>query len=204
MVPPVVVVTNILSVTAVTPDPTVLINVNPADTGGNASGNTPFLRAYTAGSIVTLTAPTNSGTANFQQWLRDGVFYTATLNATIAMVANITMTAVFVVPPPQYTLTVRSVAPSSGVGISVIPPDNSGNGNGVTLFTRLYNVGSFVTVGAPPAAAGNVFQKWQRDGLDVTTNMAMTILMDANHSVTAVYIHMPGPVDPPPISPGGV
>ncbi|OGV68576.1 MAG: hypothetical protein A2283_10885 [Lentisphaerae bacterium RIFOXYA12_FULL_48_11] len=193
-----------LTVTSVTPDPTVTINVSPADAGGNTGGNTTFIRSYLSGSIVTMTAPTNSGTANFQQWLRDGIFYTASRNATIAMVTNITMTAVYVAPPAQYTLEVRSINPSTGVTITVNPPDNMANSDGSTFFTRIYTVGSFATVSAPATAGGNVFQKWQRDGLDATTNLILTTFMNTNHSVTAVYIRMPGPIVPPPQSPGGV
>lgn len=193
-----------VTVNSVSPDPTVAINVNPADSNGDSGGNTTFVRTYLSGSIATFTAPTNSGTANFQQWLRNGIFYTASRIATIAVVTNITMTAVFVAPPAQYTLTVRSSNPSAGVPITVNPPDNLGNSDGSTLFTRIYTIGSFATVTAPPTAGGNVFQKWQRDGLDATTNLILTTFMNTNHTVTAVYIRMPGPIDPPPMSPGGV
>jgi hypothetical protein len=80
-----------------------------------------------------------------------------------------------------------SVNPNSGVPFTVNPSDNNGANNGVTLFTRIYGSNMAVTVTAPAGANGNAFVKWQRDGLDLTTNFTATLTMDANHLLTAVY-----------------
>lgn len=193
-----------LLVTSQNPNSGVLVTINPGDISGFAAGNTAFSRTYWTGTLVTLNATTNTGSTVFQQWLRDGIFYSANHIATIAMITNMTMTAVYVTPPPNYVLTVRSSSPLTGVPIIVNPPDNNSQANGTTIFTRLYVSGSFVTLTAPPVATGNVFQKWQSDGIDITTNLVTTIFMNTNHTATAVYIYQPGPIDPPPISPGGV
>jgi hypothetical protein len=85
-------------------------------------------------------------------------------------------------------LTVASLNPASGVAITVSPNDNSGNGNGATQFTRTYNTNTVVSLTAPATASGNNFQKWQRDGVDFSVNAAVNVTMDANHTMTAVYL----------------
>ena len=90
------------------------------------------------------------------------------------------------------TLTVASTNPNNGVNISVSPTDNNGLGNGTTQFTRTYNLNhTMVTLTAPLTAGGNVFQKWQRGGLDYSTSLAAITLMDASHTMTAVYVPAP-------------
>jgi hypothetical protein len=96
------------------------------------------------------------------------------------------------VTPPVSTLTrmltVASSNPGSGVSITVSPNDNSNQGNGTTPFTRVYNNNSNVSMTAPAAAGGNNFQKWQRDGLDLATTQSTNVMMDADHTLTAVYV----------------
>jgi hypothetical protein len=193
-----------LTVNSINPSSGIPIDISPSDMNGNTDGNTQFNRIYSAGTAVTLTAPANSGTDIFLEWLRNGVFYSASRTVSIAMVANTTMTARYVEPSTVYTLLVRSSSPLSGADITVNPLDNNGNGNGTTVFSRLYTVGNYVTVVAAPTAGGNFFQRWQLDGVNITTNSTATIFMDNNHIITAVYVHTPGPIEPPPISPGGV
>jgi hypothetical protein len=86
------------------------------------------------------------------------------------------------------TLTVSSVNPSNGAAITVSPDDNNDAANGTTQFQRLYNNGVTVSLTAPGAVSVNKFQKWQRDGADVTTNASTTVVMDGNHTMTAVYV----------------
>ena len=45
-----------------------------------------------------------------------------------------------------------------------------------------------VSLTAPGVVSGNNFQKWQRDGADLTTNASTTVVMDGNHTMTAVYV----------------
>jgi len=93
----------------------------------------------------------------------------------------------FLTPPPR-TLTVASSNPASGVNITVTPNDNGGLGSGTTLFTRTYSQNTTVTLTAPATASGNNFQKWQRDGVDLTTNQSASVVMGADHTMTAVYV----------------
>lgn len=98
-------------------------------------------------------------------------------------------------PPPTRTLTVMSSNPSSGVSITVSPNDNNGQGNGVTPFTRIYNNNTNMALTAPATAGGNSFLKWQLDGVDLTTGLLTNFVMDADHTITAVYVSTP-PLQP--------
>lgn len=86
------------------------------------------------------------------------------------------------------TLTVASANPSSGVSITVSPNDNSGFGNGTTQFSRTYNNNTTVNLTAPATAGGNNFQKWQRNGVDWSFSQATNVTLDANYTMTAVYV----------------
>ncbi len=89
---------------------------------------------------------------------------------------------------PPRTLTVASANPASGVSIIVSPVDKNSLSNGATQFTRSYNNNTPVTLTAPATAGSNSFQKWQRNGVDVATTLTTTITMDANYTMTAVYV----------------
>ena len=84
-------------------------------------------------------------------------------------------------------LTVASSNPTSGVNITVSPADSGGQSNGTTPFTRGYAPNTTVSLTAPATASGNTFVKWQRDGVDVSTNLATSVMMDSDHAMTAVY-----------------
>jgi predicted lipoprotein with Yx(FWY)xxD motif len=175
-----------LTVASVNPSSGVSITVSPNDNGGLGNGTTQFTRNYNNNTNVNLTAPATAGGNNFQKWQRNGVDWATTATTTVTLDANYTMTAIYVTP--QRTLTVASVNPNSGVSITVSPNDNSGSGNGITPFTRTYNNNTTVTLTAPLTAAGNNFQKWQRNGVDWATTAATTMTLDANLTMTAVYL----------------
>jgi len=86
------------------------------------------------------------------------------------------------------TLTVASANPGSGVIISVSPTDNNGSGNGTTPFSRTYNNNTNATLTAPATAGGNNFQKWQRDGVDWSFSQSTNVTLDADYTMTAVYV----------------
>jgi len=89
---------------------------------------------------------------------------------------------------PTNTLTVVSLNPNSGVSISVSPVDNNADGDGTTQFTRIYNMGVSVTLTAPAIVGNNEFEKWQRDGLDYSTNRVVTPTLNTDSTMTAVYV----------------
>lgn len=97
---------------------------------------------------------------------------------------------VFVNHAPTATLMVTS-NPSSGVNITVTPNDNNGQGGGATTFTRTYNRNASVALSAPLTSGAANFQSWQRDGVNYSTNSNVSVVMDTNHTMTAVYVIPP-------------
>ena len=179
-------VTQTLTVGSTNPTSGVNITVSPNDNSGLGNGATPFNRTYNLNTNVALTAPATAGGNNFQKWQRNGVDFSFNQSTTVAMDADYTLTAIYVTP--TRTLTVASANPASGVSITVSPNDNSGLGNGATPFNRTYNLNTNVTLTAPATAGGNDFQKWQRNGTDWSTNRSTSVIMDANYTMTAVYV----------------
>jgi surface antigen len=92
-----------------------------------------------------------------------------------------------IVDPVVRSLTVNAANANGSVGIAVTPLDNNGFGDGGTAFTRTYSINASVFLTATPTVGNATFQKWQRDGVDLTTNLSATVVMNANHTMTAVY-----------------
>ena len=177
-----------LVVTSVNPSSGVNIVVSPNDNNGNGNGTTQFARTYDNITSVTLTAPTTASGNNFQKWQEDGVDYSTSNNVNVVMNMNHIMTAVYQTPvPTTKTLTISSINPASGVSITVSPNDNNNQGNGTTQFQRTYNNGTSVNLSAPLMASGNLFQKWQSNGSDYSTNQNISVDMNSDYTLTAVY-----------------
>ncbi|MGD7651632.1 MAG: Ig-like domain-containing protein, partial [Verrucomicrobiales bacterium] len=85
------------------------------------------------------------------------------------------------------TLTVNS-SPVSGLDVTVSPADLAGNTDGVTSFSRSYADATSVTLTATAASGPHVFEKWQFDGADFSTNPTVTVALDDDHTLTAVYL----------------
>ena len=178
--------TRTLTVASSNPGSGVSITVSPNDNGNLGSGTTQFSRTYNNNTNVTLTAPATAGGNNFQKWRRNGSDWSTNPSTSVMMDANYTMTAVYLAP--TRTLTVASSNPGSGVSISVVPSDNGNLGSGTTQFSRTYNNNTNVVLIAPATAGGNNFQKWQRNGSDWSNNRTTSVTMDANYTMTAVYV----------------
>ena len=88
-------------------------------------------------------------------------------------------------PPVTYTLTVNTVNPTTGVGMTVSPADNSGAANGTASFTRTYNSGTAVTVTAPATSGNDTFTSWS--GCTTASTETCNVTMSANATVTATY-----------------
>ena len=176
----------VLTVGSQNPASGVSISGVTLDNNGAGDGQTPFTRVYYPGSNVVLTAlysPTNGYV--FSQWLRNGAFLTTNRTASITIVSDTTLIAVYVPPP---VVTVASVNPGAGISITNVTSDNNGNGDGVTVFARVYYPGSNMTATAPfLAPAGNYFMHWLRDGAVLTSNMTASIIVMADTTLSAEY-----------------
>lgn len=166
----------------------VSIAVSPNDIGGESDGVTQFARTYIEKTQITLTAPVTASGNSFKQWLLDGIVATSNQSLIISLSRDRTAIAVYETPLPEtHLLTVHSVNPASGVSIAVSPNDSSGQGNGTTQFTRIYNTNIQVTLMAPATADGNMFEFWLLDGLVATTNQTLVVSVDSDHDATAHY-----------------
>src|ERR1700752_2315660 len=194
-----------LTIASSNPNSGIAVQVVAADNNGVSNGNTQFTVTYDQFTTITLIAPGSAGgDLIFLKWQKDGVDSSSTTVTSVTMDVDHTLTAVYG-PTPTFQLTVGSTNPSSGVSINVSPNDNGGLGNGTTQFTRTYNHFTTVSLSAPISAGGNsYFQKWQRDGVDLTTTRNTTVNMGSNHTMTAVYVTLPPqPTLPPPPTPTG-
>ena len=88
------------------------------------------------------------------------------------------------------TLGVEST-PVTGVNVALAPSDNNGNAAGITHFSRVYLNATTVTLTAPSAASGYRFQAWLKDGANPVTSPVVSITMDADCNMTAVYVEAP-------------
>jgi subtilisin family serine protease len=91
-------------------------------------------------------------------------------------------------PPPPRTRTVVSTNPDAGVAVTLSPLDIGGQGGGPTPLARVYAANTVVNVTAPLNAESKTFQKWQRNGADFSTNRTIAITLDADQTLTAVYV----------------
>ena len=194
-----------VTVASSNPNSGIAVQVVQVDHNGLSNGTTQFTRTYDQFTTVTLIAPfSGGGELIFQKWLKDGAEWSPSTVTNVTMDVDHTMTVVYG-PPPTFTLTVASSNPSSGVSIDVSPNDRGGLGNGITQFTRTYTQFTTVTLTAPLSAGGNsFFEKWQRNGVDDTTNRTTSINMGANWTMTAVYVTVPPqPIPTPTPTPSG-
>ena len=84
-------------------------------------------------------------------------------------------------------LSVTSVNPASGVTVKVYPADLAGLGDGTATLSRSYVPNGRVWLSAALRAGNNYFVKWQKDGVDYDTASTTSVVMDANHTLSAVY-----------------
>jgi Leucine-rich repeat (LRR) protein len=165
----------------------VTVTVTPADNNQQTNGVTSFVRVYNENTAVTLTAPAAYDGKNFSKWQIDGADASTSTTLQVTMNNHHTVTAVYEeAPPTTYQLTVQSL-PATGVTITLSPADNNQQANGATSFVRVYNEGTAVNLTAPADHNGIPFSKWQIDGVEAATSLALQVTMDNNHTVTAVY-----------------
>ena len=148
---------------------TITVNTNPSGLDNPKGSGT-----YPTGKLITISVSSVSG-YTFQQWNRDGQYYTSALSFTYSVDMPRTFTAVFqAVQSTQYTITVNT-SPS---GL-----DNPKGGGTYSKGTVIaFSVGS---------VSGYVFQQWNRDGAFYTYRLSFPYQVDAAHTFTAVFQQVP-------------
>ncbi|MCX8157832.1 MAG: phosphodiester glycosidase family protein [Verrucomicrobiae bacterium] len=184
-----------LGVLSSNPNADVGVVVQPADTQGLASADTPFTRIYTNGTAVTLTAPATVNGKLFAEWRLDGVTASTNRAFVVVMTTNRMVTAVYQDPPPPpvWALQVHSFNPAEGVPIEVQPADTNQLTGALTPFLRYYSHQTQVTLNAPALAGNHRFQHWVLDGSMASTQLLFALTLETNRTVTAVYQPPPAP-----------
>jgi hypothetical protein len=184
-----------LGVYSENPDGGVNMAVSTTDVQGNSDGATGFGRYYYYNTQVTVTAPASVGDNTFKWWLRNGVPFSTANSVTVQMLSDLDLTAVYESPVPliQRTLTVNS--PAGNVPVKISLEDNNGQQNGGTTFSRVYDNGDTVTATAPPTFGAENFQRWLRNGVPFSNNESVTVTMNSDVTLTALYGLDPLPTD---------
>lgn len=131
------------------------------------STNPTGTNAYTAGSVVPVTATPATGYV-FTQWILDGNNAGSALTINVTMNANHALGAVF-------TLITYNLAISNTTGGTTTP---SG--------TQTYNGGDIARVTAS-AYVGYTFGYWLLDGANAGSTLTISVVMNANHSLQAIF-----------------
>jgi uncharacterized repeat protein (TIGR02543 family) len=153
--------------------------------GGGNTSPPPGTYQYNKGSTVTLKATPSPG-YSFLFWVINGVTKydnpaTITLNSDTIADAHFTYPTP-PTPPATYTLTI-----SATDGGTTEPSPSS----------YTYPAGTTVTVKAIPNS-GYTFNHWELDGANVGPTNPITITMDSNHNLHAVFSAAPTPPPTPP------
>ncbi len=147
-------------------------------------------RVGNGGGLVfyeTKTIEFTAGTASTTLQLRD--LSTAGNSSAVDMLLD----KVRVTPKNTRLLTVAS-SPVPAVNVTVSPADLNTASNGVTGFTRTYLENQVVSLSVPAAIGAQNFQKWRRNGVDFAVTAATSVTLDANYTLTAIYVPNAPPV----------
>ena len=106
-----------LTVNSTNPSSGVSISASPADNNAKATITTSGSLAYNSGTIVTLTAPTTSGSQVFQSW--SGCTTATALTCTVNLTAATSVTANYYVAPVGNTYYVSPLGSDSNTGTSI-------------------------------------------------------------------------------------
>ncbi|RYD23763.1 MAG: hypothetical protein EOP88_02855 [Verrucomicrobiaceae bacterium] len=91
---------------------------------------------------------------------------------------------------PVYQVNVGASAGGAPVAaeITALPGDVGGAGVATTPYLRKYLEGTAVTFTAPAVAGGYPFNGWRQDGVSLGNDRQVTVMVDANTTLEAVYV----------------
>ncbi len=147
---------------------TITATVNPSNSGTVTGTGT-----YASGSTCTLQAWPNSG-YTFVNWLENGVPVSTNPTYSFTVTGNRNLVAVFDLSTIYYTIT-ASAEPANGGSVS---------GDGT------YASGSTCTLHATPNS-GYSFEKWTKNGTQVSTNPDYSFTVTSNASYVAHFSEIP-------------
>jgi hypothetical protein len=200
----------VLTVNSVAPSSGVSITVSPADNNNATSGTTSFTRTYYAGTSVTLTAPSSSGSYSFVSWTGctsnpSAMVCDVTVNGNMAVTANYnqpTVTSIAVTPTAaiigiqaQFVATVNGTGSySSGVTWALTCPAcgslSPGTLSSSGLYTTPYPAPASVTVTATSTMASFT-------NVSGSTNVTLSPPATASGPALTVNVGAPGnPISP--------
>lgn len=147
---------------------TISLSVDP-EGGGLASGG----GAFSSGQSVTVTAAPSSGYL-FSGWRENGVIVSTEESYTFTAAGDRSLTAVFEVSIPVYTIAV-TVSPEGG---------------GTVTGAGRYQEGEAVTLAAEPAE-GYKFSGWQENGQTVSADATYSFTASANRVFVVAFAEKP-------------
>lgn len=150
---------------------TINVSANPANGGSPYVGNTPGVTqgSYTSGQSCTVHANSASG-YTFLKWTENGNQVSTNANYTFTVTGNRNLVAHFQQNTTYYTITATA------------SPTNSGTVTG----GGTYASGSTCTLHAV-ANSGYTFQKWTKNGTQVSTNANYSFTVTGNASYVAHF-----------------
>ncbi|MFC2141192.1 hypothetical protein ACFLQP_02730, partial [Acidobacteriota bacterium] len=141
---------------------------------------------YSTMTVVDVSNPNTPTLAGANYRFPIGVLYAGDNYLYVGRVGRFLIFSINDPHPFTSMLTVKSL-PSYEVGISVTPADREGKADGKTIFNRVYDKGTIVTLTAPDIHIWRPFSKWTLGGVDMTTDPTLQITMDQSYTATAHY-----------------
>ena len=167
------------------------------DAGAFGATTQQLLRLNVTGasSLVSQTVAVTGLGGSSTRWLPQSFAFVANSTTTTMTFTDISSTStnvdlvldnVRLATQVPRTLTLSST-PTTGVNVTLSPADLNGASGAPTGFSRQYVGGTVVTVTVPSTVGANAFEKWQRNGVDLTTSASTTVTMDGDYTLNAVY-----------------
>ncbi|MBI4719270.1 MAG: right-handed parallel beta-helix repeat-containing protein [Planctomycetes bacterium] len=167
-----------------TPNSGVGIDFSPVDLDALGPGVTPFFRTFATdrqAPVVVLTAPHLSPAGQFRRWTLDGVARPNGRRDLVVLMDQVHTARAEYLP----LLHVRANLPDATVMLT--PPDENGEGDGGSNFTRVYAQGSSVALTAPDTVNATPWVAWFLDGIRQPAGTSLGATMDRSHTAWAVY-----------------
>lgn len=144
-------------------------------TVGGTTNPVPGSWSYYEGEVASIIAIPNSG-YRFVEWQENGVFLSSEFSITLIMNANRNITAIFeLIPSITYNLNI-----SATLGGTTSPTPG--------LYS--YEEGTTAVITAIPGS-GYQFARWEEGGVPITTSNPLSLLMNADRSIVAVFEILP-------------